>query len=119
MVKDVGAECTMIYGCARVSNHGQRVAAQVAVLRKHGAGKVFREMANGGNRVQLWRLQAEARRRRAEGGTLAELARSNGVGKSTISRLTFAKYILPQGSTDGGAGRLRRAHKFLSYLPER
>ena len=33
------------------------------------------------------RQQAEARRRRAEGATLAELARSYGVGKSTISRL--------------------------------
>jgi DNA invertase Pin-like site-specific DNA recombinase len=32
--------------------------------------------------------QAEARRRQAEGATLAELARSYGVGKSTISRLT-------------------------------
>jgi DNA invertase Pin-like site-specific DNA recombinase len=31
--------------------------------------------------------QAEARRRRARGATLAELARSYGVGKSTISRL--------------------------------
>jgi DNA invertase Pin-like site-specific DNA recombinase len=31
--------------------------------------------------------QAEARRRRAEGTTLAELARSYDVGKSTISRL--------------------------------
>ena len=31
--------------------------------------------------------QNEARRRRAEGATLAELARSYGVGKSTISRL--------------------------------
>jgi hypothetical protein len=31
--------------------------------------------------------KAEARRR-AEGATLAELARSHGVGKSTISRLT-------------------------------
>jgi DNA invertase Pin-like site-specific DNA recombinase len=31
--------------------------------------------------------QAEARRRRAEGATLAELARSYHVGKSTISRL--------------------------------
>src|SRR5438132_834042 len=34
--------------------------------------------------------QAEARRRRAQGATLAELARSYGVGKSTISRLTTA-----------------------------
>jgi DNA invertase Pin-like site-specific DNA recombinase len=32
--------------------------------------------------------QAEARGRRAEGATLAELARSYHVGKSTISRLT-------------------------------
>ena len=32
--------------------------------------------------------KAEARRRRAEGATLAELARSYGVGKSTIARLT-------------------------------
>jgi DNA invertase Pin-like site-specific DNA recombinase len=32
--------------------------------------------------------QDEARRRRAEGATLAELARSYGVGKSTISRLS-------------------------------
>jgi DNA invertase Pin-like site-specific DNA recombinase len=32
--------------------------------------------------------QAEARKRRAEGATLAELARSYGVGKSTISRLS-------------------------------
>jgi transposase-like protein len=31
--------------------------------------------------------KAEARRRRAEGATVAELARSYGVGKSTISRL--------------------------------
>src|SRR6202022_2487297 len=33
--------------------------------------------------------KAEARRRRAEGATLAELARSYGVGKSTISRLGY------------------------------
>ena len=32
--------------------------------------------------------QDEARRRRAQGATLAELARSYHVGKSTISRLT-------------------------------
>ena len=33
-------------------------------------------------------LKAEARRRRAQGATLAELVRSYGVGKSTISRLS-------------------------------
>ncbi|MGC2413602.1 MAG: helix-turn-helix domain-containing protein [Stellaceae bacterium] len=31
--------------------------------------------------------QAEARRRRAEGATLAELAKSYNVGRATISRL--------------------------------
>jgi DNA invertase Pin-like site-specific DNA recombinase len=31
--------------------------------------------------------KAEARQRRSQGATLAELARSYGVGKSTISRL--------------------------------
>jgi hypothetical protein len=35
---------TMIYGYARVSIDGQSVAAD---LRKHGAGKVFREVASG------------------------------------------------------------------------
>jgi DNA invertase Pin-like site-specific DNA recombinase len=35
--------------------------------------------------------QAEARRRRAQGATLAELARSYGVGKNTISRLTTSQ----------------------------
>jgi len=34
--------------------------------------------------------KAEARRRRAAGATLAELARRYDVGKSTISRLTVA-----------------------------
>ena len=37
----------MIYGYARVSTDGQSVNAQVAALRKHGAGRVFREVASG------------------------------------------------------------------------
>jgi Resolvase, N terminal domain len=47
-----------IYGYARVSSDGQSVAAQVAALRKHGAGKVFREVASGAKteRAQLCRL---------------------------------------------------------------
>jgi len=41
-----------------------------------------------GRRPKLTAAQkAEARRRRAQGATLAELARSYDVGKSTISRL--------------------------------
>jgi DNA invertase Pin-like site-specific DNA recombinase len=44
----------MIYGYARVSTDGRSVAAQVAALRKQGAGNVFREVA--GDRAQLRRL---------------------------------------------------------------
>jgi DNA invertase Pin-like site-specific DNA recombinase len=48
----------MIYGYARVSTDGQSATAQVAALRKHGAGKVFREVASGAktDRPQLRRL---------------------------------------------------------------
>jgi DNA invertase Pin-like site-specific DNA recombinase len=48
----------MIYGYARVSTDGQSVNAQVAALRRHGAGKVFREVASGAktNRTQLRRV---------------------------------------------------------------
>ena len=48
----------MIYGYARVSTDGQSVAAQVAALGKHGAGKVFREVASGAKteRAQLRRV---------------------------------------------------------------
>src|SRR5229473_4372351 len=48
----------MIYGYARVSTDGQSVTAQVAALRKHGAGKVFREVASGAktDRAQLRRV---------------------------------------------------------------
>jgi len=45
----------MIYGYARVSTDGQKVAAQVAALTAAGAGKVFREVASGAktDRAQL------------------------------------------------------------------
>jgi DNA invertase Pin-like site-specific DNA recombinase len=48
----------MIFGYARVSTDGQSVGAQVAALRKHGAGKVFREVASGAktDRAQLRRV---------------------------------------------------------------
>ena len=47
----------MIYGYARVSTGSQSEAAQVAALKKHGAGKVFREVAQGDktDRAQLRR----------------------------------------------------------------
>src|SRR6266446_1964528 len=48
----------MIYGYARVSTDGLSVTAEVAELRKHGAGKVFREVASGAktDRAQLRRV---------------------------------------------------------------
>ena len=48
----------MIHGYARVSTDGQSATAQVAALWKHGAGKVFREVASGAktDRAQLGRL---------------------------------------------------------------
>src|SRR4030088_912661 len=48
----------MKYGYASVSTDGQSVTAQVAALRKHGAGKVFREVARGAktDRAQLRRV---------------------------------------------------------------
>src|SRR6516165_3647438 len=48
----------MIYGYARVSIDGQSVNAQVTALRRHGADKVFREVASGAKteRAQLRRL---------------------------------------------------------------
>ena len=62
----------MIYGYGRVSTDGQSVTAQVAELRKHGADKVFREVASGAktDRAQLRRLLDQlGRRRRAYGDT--------------------------------------------------
>ena len=48
----------MIYGYARVSIDGQSVNAQVTALRRHGADKVFREVASGAKteRAQLRRI---------------------------------------------------------------
>jgi DNA invertase Pin-like site-specific DNA recombinase len=48
----------MIYGDARASTDGQSATAQVAELRKHGVGKVLREVANGAKteRAQLRRV---------------------------------------------------------------
>jgi DNA invertase Pin-like site-specific DNA recombinase len=48
----------MICVYARVSTGSQSEAAQVAALKKHGAGKVFREVAQGDktDRAQLRRL---------------------------------------------------------------
>jgi DNA invertase Pin-like site-specific DNA recombinase len=46
----------MIYRYTRESTRGQTIAAQMAALRKHGAGKAFCEVASGADRAQLRRL---------------------------------------------------------------
>jgi hypothetical protein len=58
LVQNLVQNKSMIYGYARVSADDQSVAAQVATLRKHGAGKVFREVASRTKteRAQLRRL---------------------------------------------------------------
>ena len=70
----------MIYGYARVSTDGQSVAAQVAALRRHGAGKVFREVASGGNthRAQLRRLLDQL-----EAGDVVTVTRLDRLARST------------------------------------
>ena len=53
-----------------------------------GRSRAQKRRQRMGRRPKLTEAQqAEARRRHAEGATLAELARSYGVGKSTISRI--------------------------------
>jgi DNA invertase Pin-like site-specific DNA recombinase len=66
----------MIYGYARVSTDGQSVTAQVSELRKHGMGKVFREVASGAKTDR-----AQPRR------VLDQLAAGDNVSHSAISRL--------------------------------
>ena len=70
----------MIYGYARVSTDGQSVTAQVAALRKHGAGKVFREVASGAktDRAQLRRLLDQL-----DDGDLVMVTRLDRLARST------------------------------------
>jgi DNA invertase Pin-like site-specific DNA recombinase len=92
----------MIYGYARVWTNGQSVAAQAAALRKHRAGKVFREGASGAktDRPQLRRLldqlddgdvvmvtRLDRLARSSDGEPVRETAPSYNVSHSTISRL--------------------------------
>jgi len=58
------------------------------VLPAEGRSRARKRGQRMGRKPKLTEPQQdEARKRRAEGATLAELARSYGVGKSTISRL--------------------------------
>jgi DNA invertase Pin-like site-specific DNA recombinase len=78
----------MIYGYARVSTDGQNVAAQVAALRKHGAGKVFREVASGAKTdwAQLRRVLDQF-----DAGDVLMVTRLDRLARSTRDQLnTFA-----------------------------
>jgi DNA invertase Pin-like site-specific DNA recombinase len=86
----------MIYGYARVSTDGQSVATQVAALRKHGAGKVFREMASGAktDRTQLRRLLGQV-----DAGDVVLVTRLDRLARSTRDLLNTLAAI-----TDKKAG---------------
>ena len=78
-------------GYARVSTYGQTLLERDLIRTRTAEGR-SRAQKRGQHMGRPPKLtaaqQIEARRRRAEGATLAELARSYGVGKSTISRLS-------------------------------
>jgi DNA invertase Pin-like site-specific DNA recombinase len=74
----------MIFGYARVSTDGQSVNAQVAALRKHGAGRVFREVASGAktDRAQLRRVIDQL-----DAGDVLMVTRLDRLARSTLDLL--------------------------------
>jgi DNA invertase Pin-like site-specific DNA recombinase len=86
----------MIYGYARVSTGSQSEAAQVAALKKHQAGRVFREVAQGDktDRAQLSRLL-----RQLDAGDVLMVTRLDRLARSTRDLLNTLAVI-----TDKKAG---------------
>ena len=70
----------MIYGCARISTHGQSVEAQVRQLAKAGCSKVFREVASG---VKTDRAQLRKALDRLEAGDVLMVTRLDRLARST------------------------------------
>jgi DNA invertase Pin-like site-specific DNA recombinase len=85
----------MMYGYARVSTDGQTVAAQVDVLTRAGAGKVFREVASGAttDRVQLRRALAAL-----EPDDVLLVTRLDRLARSTLDLLHTLQTIADQGA---------------------
>ena len=72
--------------CCEADRHP---AGAADALPAEGRSRAQKSGQRMGRKPKLPEAQKdEARHRRAKGATLAELARSYGVGKSTISRLT-------------------------------
>ena len=74
----------MKYGYARVSTDGQSVNAQVAALRKHGAGRVFREVASG---VKTDRAQLRLVIDQLDAGDVLMVTRLDRLARSTRNLL--------------------------------
>src|ERR1700730_17211312 len=74
----------MIYGYARVSTDGQSVTAQVAALKKHGAGKVFREV---GSRAKTDRAQLRRVLDQLDAGDVLMVTRLDRLARSTSDLL--------------------------------
>jgi DNA invertase Pin-like site-specific DNA recombinase len=84
-------------GCFMIAVFGGLAEVERDLIRTRTAEERSPAQKRGQHRVRPPKLigarKAEARKRRAEGATLAELARSYDVGKSTISQLMAAVCI--------------------------
>ncbi len=85
----------MIYGCARVSTDGQSVTAQVAALQDAGAGKVWRETANG---AQSYRAQLRKALAALDAGDVLLVTRLDRLARSTRDLLNTLATVTGKGA---------------------
>jgi DNA invertase Pin-like site-specific DNA recombinase len=85
----------MIYGCARVSTHGQSVEAQVAQRREAGSAEVLRETASGSktDHAQLRRSIT-----RLDAGDILTVTRLDRLARSTRDLLNILAPITAKGA---------------------
>ncbi len=85
----------LLYGCARVSTHGQTLAAQLEQLRASGCRKVYREKASGerADRRQLQRLLKTV----AQGDTVI-VTRIDRLARSTFDLFAIIQRIVDSGA---------------------
>jgi hypothetical protein len=96
----------IIYGYARVSTGSQSEAAQVAILKKHGAGKVVREVAQGDktDRAKLRRLLDQL-----DAGDVLMVTRLDRLARSTRDLLNTLAAITGKKANPSTARRRRSA----------